>query len=269
MIRERQFDKIVQLEMGKEINGQVLYSMAAYYVDGILFDTGPYSVTDEAKEFFPSLAVEQVVNTHHHEDHIGNNYLFAHKGIPVFAHPLAVPLIKDPTLWTDRLLDYQKLVWEYPPPSPCNPLGEYFESPNYKYRVIHTPGHSPDHICLLEEKQGWLFSGDLFLGEKVKQLRSDEDIHLSIQSLQYLLQFEFDTIFCCSGRVFEDGWHKMQKKLSWWQDTYQQVITLKKRGLSDEEIRDQVLGKENLLAQVTEGDLSRLNLVRSLLTVPH
>lgn len=267
MIKNRQFGSVLQLEMGKEINGRVLYSMAAYFVDGILFDTGPYSVTGEAKEFFPSLAVEKVVNTHHHEDHIGNNYLLVEQGIPIFAHQKAVPLIEDPSLWTDRLLDYQKLVWEYPPPSPCLPLGEYFQSRHHTFRVIHTPGHSLDHICLLEEEQGWLFSGDLFLGEKVKQLRSDEDIHLSIQSLQNLLQYKFDTIFCCSGRVFEDGWNKMQAKLKWWQEIYQQVITMKDHGLTDEDIRDQLLGEENILAQVTEGDLSKMNLIRSLLAL--
>lgn len=263
MIKKRQFGNVLQLEMGKEINGQVLYSMAAYFVDGILFDTGPYSVTDEAGKFFPSLAIEQVVNTHHHEDHIGNNYLLDKQGIPIYAHHMAVPLIENPSLWTDRLLDYQKLVWEYPPASRCNPLEDYLPSRQHTFKVIHTPGHSVDHICLLEEEQGWLFSGDLFLAEKVKQLRSDEDIDLSIKSLQCLLQYKFDTIYCCSGRVFEDGWYKMQAKLNWWQDIQQQVNMLNNEGLSDEDIRDQLLGKETFFAQVTEGDLSKLNLIRS------
>lgn len=28
-------------------------------------------------------------------------------------------------------------------------------------RVIHTPGHTPGHICLWEAERGWLFTGDL------------------------------------------------------------------------------------------------------------
>ena len=268
MIEQRQFGEILQLEMGKEINGQVMYSMAAYYVDGLLIDTGPYSVTGEAQQLFPSLPIIKVVNTHHHEDHIGNNFLFQAQSTPIFAHQLAVPLIEDPSLWTARLLDYQKLVWEYPPPSHCSPLGEYVESQNYHFRVIHTPGHSFDHICLLEEEKGWLFSGDLFLAEKVKVLRSDEDVHMSMQSLAKLLHYEFDTIFCCSGRIFEQARPKMQNKLNWWQDLYQQVIKLDDNGYNDEEIRDQLLGEENFFAQVTEGDLSKLNLIRSFLAIP-
>lgn len=34
-----------------------------------------------------------------------------------------------------------------------------------KLEVLHTPGHSPGHICLWEKERGWLFSGDLlYLG---------------------------------------------------------------------------------------------------------
>lgn len=28
-------------------------------------------------------------------------------------------------------------------------------------RVLHTPGHSPGHMCFWEEDRGWLFTGDL------------------------------------------------------------------------------------------------------------
>jgi glyoxylase-like metal-dependent hydrolase (beta-lactamase superfamily II) len=30
-----------------------------------------------------------------------------------------------------------------------------------RVKVIHTPGHSPGHICLFEEERGYLFTGDL------------------------------------------------------------------------------------------------------------
>lgn len=34
-------------------------------------------------------------------------------------------------------------------------------------RVLHTPGHSPGHICLYEEETGYLFSGDLIYKGKL------------------------------------------------------------------------------------------------------
>jgi len=30
-----------------------------------------------------------------------------------------------------------------------------------KLRIIHTPGHSPGHICIFDENNGYMFTGDL------------------------------------------------------------------------------------------------------------
>lgn len=268
MITRNDYGEVIQFLMGKEINGEVLYSMAAYYVDGLLIDTGPIKVADEVGNVFQGIPVEKVVNTHHHEDHIGNNLYFQEKGIPIFAHELAVPLIKEPSMWISRLLNYQKLVWGIPPASNCNTLGDIIEGNKYRFKIIHTPGHSLDHISLLEEKNGWLFTGDAFLGEKVKLLRSDEDVHLSINSLTRLLNYDFDTIFCCSGRVFDRAKQRVHVKLDWWQQLYQQITDLANQGYEAVDIRDKLLGKENVFAQVTEGDMSKLNLIHSFLAVP-
>lgn len=269
MINRSEYKEVSQFVMTKEISEKVMYSMAAYYVDGLLIDTGPYSLTAEARSLFKVIPVEKVVNTHHHEDHIGNNYLFQDKCVPIFAHELAVPLIKEPSLWTSRLLDYQKLLLGFPPASNCRPLGDYIKSNKYRFRLIHTPGHSLDHICLLEEQNGWLFTGDLFLGEKVKIFRSDEDIHLSMASLAKLLHYDFDTIFCSSGRIFNHAKQRVKDKLNWWQDLYQQVIKMAEQGYDATNIRDELLGNENYFAQVTEGDMSKFNLIQSFLAIPN
>lgn len=39
--------------------------------------------------------------------------------------------------------------------------GDEIDLGGRKIRVLHSPGHSPGHICLWEEKTGYLFSGDL------------------------------------------------------------------------------------------------------------
>lgn len=266
MITQTDYGEVTQFIMGKEINGKVLYSMTVYYVNGLLIDTGPYSVKAEAKNLFQNLPIEKVVNTHHHEDHIGNNFYFQEKGIPIFAHELAVPLINEPSQWTSRLLNYQKLVWGTPPASNCSALGDSIESQKYRFKVIHTPGHSPDHISLLEEKNGWLFTGDMFLGEKVKLLRRDENVHVSIASLTKLLDYEFDTMFCCSGRVFDHAKQRIDDKLSWWNDLHQQTLQMRDQGYDATVIRDKLLGDENIFAQSTEGDISKLNLIHSFLS---
>jgi len=41
--------------------------------------------------------------------------------------------------------------------------GDEISNGTFNLEVLHTPGHSPGHICLREPTKGWLFSGDLVL----------------------------------------------------------------------------------------------------------
>jgi glyoxylase-like metal-dependent hydrolase (beta-lactamase superfamily II) len=267
MILKAEYGNVLQFRMARVIEGQALYTMAAYYIDGLLIDTGPSHVAGEIGSAFNDITIDKIVNTHHHEDHIGNNVYFQQLGIPIYAHPLALPLIADPSIWSAQLRDYQKYVWGEPPASSAMALGDYINSKSHSFRVIHTPGHSPDHICLLEESQGWLFAGDIFLGEKVKMLRSDENIKDLLNSIEHLLNFNFETIFCASGAVLDNGHARMQRKLAYWRRLGEEIQVLSRLGMEDSQIRDQLLGPENIMAELTGGDFSRLNLVRSFLKV--
>ncbi len=78
--------------MGREMDGAVLYWTAAYLVDGLLIDTGCAFTAEELICFLREHEVKQVVNTHHHEDHVGANYLIQRElGLDIFAHATAVP----------------------------------------------------------------------------------------------------------------------------------------------------------------------------------
>jgi len=39
---------------------------------------------------------------------------------------------------------------------------------------VHTPGHAKDHTIYFLQDAGVLFSGDLYLADKIKFFRSDE-----------------------------------------------------------------------------------------------
>jgi glyoxylase-like metal-dependent hydrolase (beta-lactamase superfamily II) len=88
------------------------------------------------------LRVLYVINTHSHHDHVAGNETVAKRtGAKVAMHEKS-PLRKDVKLKDGDTVDVGSL----------------------KVRVIHTPGHCPDHICLLVE--GKLLTGDtLFVGE--------------------------------------------------------------------------------------------------------
>ncbi|MBU3142691.1 MBL fold metallo-hydrolase [Clostridium sp. CF012] len=115
-----------------------------------------------------------VVTTHVHWDHIGGHALFnnicVHKndvewlktGIPV---PLSI--IKKSVMLGPfskklpaefNIEDYKIYTGE---PTKILNDNDIIDIGLRKIRVIHTPGHSPGHICLLEEEKGYLYTGDL------------------------------------------------------------------------------------------------------------
>ncbi|MDN3437872.1 MBL fold metallo-hydrolase [Planococcus sp. APC 3900] len=65
-----------------------------YLVDGMLIDTGAEKLQKELEVFFTDHSFDQVVLTHHHEDHTGNTaWLQQHVEVPFFLHPLGMPII--------------------------------------------------------------------------------------------------------------------------------------------------------------------------------
>jgi len=268
MIKTQSYDQVTQFLMGRDYEGQILYTMACYYLDGLLIDSGPMHVASELAAAFADYPVYQIVNTHHHEDHIGNNIWFQQnrRTGPALAPAAAVPLIEDPSLWSARIMPYCQITWGVPEASLALPLPEKIVTDSFDLLVIPTPGHCPDHISLLVPEQGWLFAGDLFLSEKVTTLRSDEDVNLMLQSLHKLLDYDFEMLFCSSGRVVESGARKaVAAKIAYWEEQREQIMQLHHAGLSDDEILKKLYGKESALFGPSEGDFGKIHLIRSFI----
>jgi len=89
-----------------------------------------------------NLTLKYIINTHQHRDHTaGNDNIKSNLGAKVVAHKLARQ---------DKDIDVVD--------------GDVMKVGNIAIKVIHTPGHSPDGICLLID--GKLLTGDtLFVGE--------------------------------------------------------------------------------------------------------
>ena len=59
-----------------------------------------------------------------------------------------------------------------------------------KVRILHTPGHSPGHICIFEEERGCLYTGDLiYLGTLYAFYPSTNPIHFK-QSIDRIGQLK-------------------------------------------------------------------------------
>jgi glyoxylase-like metal-dependent hydrolase (beta-lactamase superfamily II) len=70
MIEVINFGEVVQINMAREIEGKAAFWVSAYLVDGLLIDTGCSYTAEELLAYLQDMKLEQVVNTHYHEDHI-------------------------------------------------------------------------------------------------------------------------------------------------------------------------------------------------------
>ena len=88
-----------------------------------------------------NLKIKYIVNTHHHFDHtLGNEAMVESTKAPIIQHE-------------NSELKHNITVKD----------GDFIEFGNSKLKVLHTPGHSQDSICLVGD--GKIFSGDtLFVG---------------------------------------------------------------------------------------------------------
>ena len=152
--------------IGCEEAGEAVVVDPAYAIEQYL---------DEAER--RDMRIVRVLETHTHADHVsGHGRLALEHGVPVGVHPLAAP--------------------EYP----FEPLadGQDLDVGNVRLRVIHTPGHRPEHCCFsvtdrTRADEPWLLlTGDsLFVGDAARPdlaVEAHEGAEGLFQSLQRLLE---------------------------------------------------------------------------------
>jgi glyoxylase-like metal-dependent hydrolase (beta-lactamase superfamily II) len=256
--------EVVRFRLARALLGQQVYRTAAYWVDGTLVDTGCAHTSGELCAALREFEVDRVVNTHSHEDHIGANAAVQEiSGCPIQAHPGALPVIQDPRLQPLQL--YRRVLWGWPRPSRPEPIESWIETRSLGLQVIHTPGHSADHVCLLEPEQGWLFSGDAYIGGHDRALRKDYDIYGIIASLDKLAALPVHTIFSGSGSVRTDGASELRRKVNYLEELGERIRSLAGQGLSNRAIRRKILGPESSMAYLTLGHFAGRHLISSYL----
>ena len=177
MIRTTEYGEVTRFDLARTIAGKGRYWTAAYQVDGLLVDTGCAHSAHDLHRALNDTSLDLILNTHSHEDHIGANAVLQRErdGLRVLTHPSGIPVLADPRA-KQPLHPYRRIYWGYPEPSIGGPVadGGEIETARYKFQVIYTPGHSPDHLCLYEPSMGWMFTGDLFVGGKERALRVEK-----------------------------------------------------------------------------------------------
>jgi ribonuclease/clavin/mitogillin len=264
MIESGQFEDINQIRMSRVIDGVPIYWVSAYMVDGLLIDTGCSYTAEELFAYLKDKHFATVVNTHFHEDHVGCNYLI--KDMPdvvLYAHNESIPLIGKEAF----LYPYQETVWGYPVPTDVEPIPEVIKTEHYTFDVIETPGHSAGHVALLEKNKGWCFSGDIFSRETLKFIRPEEDMGETIDSMKKLLDCDAERLILLTsvGKIIEDGRASFERCIANLEDLSDKAKTLRDKGHTVEEIMAELFGGEHSFAELTNGQYTTENLVRSVL----
>lgn len=260
--------EVTRIDSSRRIAGKVFYWSTAYYVDGLLVDTGCAHSAQELADMMCGEKLEIIINTHTHEDHIGANGILQdfHEKVKIYVHPTGLPVLENPRQ-AQPLQIYRRVFWGWPQPSIGSAVmdGQGFEIGGKTFQVIYTPGHSPDHICLYEQQRGWLFSGDLFVGGKDRALRLDNDIYQIIASLKRIAALQLTRIFPGSARIRDYPRQEILDKINYLEEIGDRVVALHKRGLNARAISRQVFGRPLLIEFATMGDFTRLGLVNSYL----
>jgi glyoxylase-like metal-dependent hydrolase (beta-lactamase superfamily II) len=264
VIETRQFEEITRICVSREINGKPYYWVAAYLVDGLLIDTGCDRCSEEFMEYLKGRDVQLVVNTHYHEDHVGSNARIKESiGAEIYAHQEAVPLIRQPP----QIAPFREFTWGLPQPSEVKALDGCVETRNFRFEVIDTPGHCRGHVALLERSRGWCFTGDLYIGERLKVAGLENDMAAMVASLRKLEKLDTDRLmlFTSLRTVLPDGRRALRKAISWFETLAQNVKALGKKGTPVPVIVDELFGGETVFLKISGGELSCANMVRLIL----
>jgi endoribonuclease LACTB2 len=243
--------------------GPPLMTVRVYRIGDTLIDTGQRHMAKALLARLRDDPPARVLLTHHHEDHSGNAAAISrHFGATVLAHPIAVEKLG--RHFPIRL--YQHCIWGKSCPVTAAPLPRRVATGRYVFRPIHTPGHSRDHTVFLEEENGWLFSGDLYLGDKIKFFRADENFVDQITSIRAILSHDFDALFCAHNPVLKGGKSRLETKLAFLEEFYGRIRDLAAAGHTRQAITRRLdPGLDRMVRLITVNNVCFANMVRSAL----
>lgn len=255
MIEITQFGDVQRLRMWTRRSALVGYDVSAYLVRGVLVDTGFRHVERDVERALATRLPRGIIVTHWHEDHAGNAPTLASK------FPMWMPDSTERKLREHHQVKlYRHFTWGRPAALEVS-LEPFDATP---LQAIPTPGHSPDHHVVFDPETATLFSGDLWLGVKVRVMGASENPYEIIASLDHAIALEPKRMFDAHRGPVESPRAALEAKRNLLQNTVGEIERRLDEGDSEHSILRAVLGGEETTALVSEGEYSRRNLIHTV-----
>jgi glyoxylase-like metal-dependent hydrolase (beta-lactamase superfamily II)/predicted DCC family thiol-disulfide oxidoreductase YuxK len=175
----------------------------AIVYDGVLVDPGSPRMRGSLARHLrglPSGAIQCVVATHHHEEHVGNlNWAARRLGVPLYLSAATARLLESPGRlpWVRAAIigqpDRLEPVFEI--------LAQHLKTAQGELEVLLAPGHCDDHIVLYDRAERVLIAGDAFMGSYFATPNPDVDSLRWIETLERLLALEIDVLVEGHGHI--------------------------------------------------------------------
>ena len=167
----------------------------------IVIDPGPLAEAHLDEVARVAGSVSHVLVTHDHEDHA--------EGAAAFAARMGAPLH----------------AWRLPGAERIKDGARFSAGDGCTVVAVHTPGHSPDHVCVFAPEEGALFTGDTVLGRGTSFIDPPEgDLVKYLHSLQVLSDLHPRTIYPGHGPAVLDAEAKLREYVAHRAEREEQVV---------------------------------------------
>jgi glyoxylase-like metal-dependent hydrolase (beta-lactamase superfamily II) len=207
------------MELLKGVHVIETHANCALLVDDrlILVDTGTDGSAKDVLDYLDRIRrkptdISTIIITHTHPDHVGGLAVIREKsGAKVAAHRTEADYISrkkpypgPPGIQRHKPVDIDILLEDK----------QRFE----EMLVLHTPGHTPGSISLLDERRRLLIAGDACQTEEGTIGPMDDNYNIDPgmhrESIKRLAQLEFEAIIVGHGRAIASGSSKMMNQMA-------------------------------------------------------
>jgi glyoxylase-like metal-dependent hydrolase (beta-lactamase superfamily II)/ADP-ribose pyrophosphatase YjhB (NUDIX family) len=165
--------------------------------------------------------VREIWLTHLHRDHVGGaNHLKQTRGLKIAAHAITARDLAG-VVQVDRIFAEDERL-------------HLAGKPGWDLRILHTPGHARGHVCIFEERNGSLITGDLMAGIGTIVIDPPEG-HMAtyFDSLKRMLALPVTALFPAHGPVMANAKRKIQEYLDHRIEREKNILAAWGRGARD------------------------------------